>query len=85
LKLIAVAVVVGFVLTAAPFVVPLPMKALSFVHWPLLFADRQFNSLIPLNAGKRMITLFRTNVAVLALLSILLFGSYRKAGRKGIF
>ena len=83
-KEITIALAVGVALTSTPFILPLSMKTWPLFHWPLLLVDRHFNDWIPLNAGKRVITLFLTNVVVWALLSILLLAAVKKIARKGI-
>jgi len=50
-------------LTIIPFALPLSLKAWSFFHWPMLLVDRPYASWLPLNAGKRVITLLVINVA----------------------
>ncbi len=84
IKHIAIALAVGIALTSMPFILPLSMKTWPLFHWPLLLVDRHFNNWIPLNAGKRTITLFATNVAVWALLSILLLGACNKVAKKSV-
>ena len=64
--LIGFAIVLGVILTATPFFGLSDARAMEFFHWPLLLVDRHFNSLVPLNAGKRVITLFMVNVCVWA-------------------
>jgi hypothetical protein len=84
LKYVAISVAIGIALTLTPAVLPLSLNKWPIFHWPLLFVDRRFSGWIPLNAGKRVITLFLTNVGVWALLSIPLVVACSKVARKKI-
>jgi len=68
-----VAVAVGLVLTLAPLILP---SSTEFLHWPLLLVDRHLNSLVPLNAGKRLIFLFLINTVVWAVCADLVFSVF---------
>jgi hypothetical protein len=83
LKWTAAALGVGIALTVIPFFIPSAWTTLEFFHWPLLFVDRHFNSWVPLNPGKRVMTLLLVNVSIWTLLTSLLLFSYRVIGRKG--
>ena len=84
LKRTAVAFAVGLVVTAVPFVVS-STKLAEFFQWPALLVDRHLNNWVPLNPGKRVITLLVINVGAWALLLVLLLSSYRAVRRKRTF
>jgi hypothetical protein len=68
LRPVVLAIGVGLVLTLAPFFLPISwQKIAEFCHWPMLLVDRPHVTWLPLNAGKRVITLFLINVAGWAL------------------
>ena len=63
LKRIAAAFSLGLALTLVPLILNLPLRSDALFHWPMLVFEREFQAWIPPNAGRRVITLFFTNVA----------------------
>ena len=58
----------GIALTLVPFFLPVSWHQIPEIfHWPMLLVDRPQVSWLPLNAGKRVITLLLINVAGWAL------------------
>jgi len=53
----------GIALTLTPFCLPTASRDIvDFFHWPLLLIDRHYANWLPLNAGRRVISLFVVNV-----------------------
>jgi CcmD family protein len=61
---ITVAFSLALALTLVPLVLKVPLKFDVLFHWPMLVFERGFRYWIPLNAGRRVITLFLANVAI---------------------
>lgn len=80
-KHIGIALLVGVALTFLPLFLP-SLNSLRLLYEPMVLFERAFKSSIPLNAGKRLITLFLANVATWSALVVLLELSWR--GVKGL-
>jgi hypothetical protein len=80
-KRVGVALFVGVALTLLPLFLP-SLNSLGLLHEPMVLLERTFKSSIPLNAGKRLITLFLANVATWSALVVMLELSW--CGVKGL-
>jgi len=81
IKRIGIALLVGLALTLLPLFLP-SVDLLYFPHWPMLLFERAFKSLIPLNAGKRLITLFLANVGMWTVMIFLLEATWHGLKRR---
>jgi hypothetical protein len=55
-------------LTVIPFFLPYPSVGLwKLLNWPMLLVDRPHTGWLPLNAGRRVISLFLINVSARAI------------------
>ncbi|MFZ0952277.1 MAG: hypothetical protein WAN17_08425 [Candidatus Sulfotelmatobacter sp.] len=74
----------GVGLTLAPFLLPISWHSVPMLlHWPILLFDRPNSSLLPLNAGNRLIALFFINVGGWALLLAIFWTVVGSVMRKG--
>jgi len=80
-KHIGIALLVAIALTLLPFFLP-GTDFVTILHEPMLVFERVFKSFIPLNAGRRVITLFLANIGTWTFLVFLLEATWHGLKRR---